>query len=74
MSREFIGMRIAPEIIQAVDKMAELEYRSRSNTIEFILSYYFRSFHPEFLPEKTKQVPEQEKPVTNSKKTPKTKK
>ena len=47
-----MGMRINPEIIAAIDKLAEEQNRNRSNAIEWILAEWFKEHRPEFLPHK----------------------
>jgi hypothetical protein len=56
MKRSFIGLRIKPEILKAIDKLAEEQGRNRSNMIEFIVSEWIKEKRPEILenPDKTK--------------------
>ena len=47
MSREYVGMRINPEIIKAIDKIAKEQNRNRSNAIEWILADWLREHRHE---------------------------
>jgi hypothetical protein len=49
MGREYVGMRINPEILKAVDALAKGQNRNRSNTIEWVLFEWFREHRPELI-------------------------
>jgi hypothetical protein len=49
MGREYVGMRINPEIIKAIDVLAKEQNRNRSNTIEWVLFEWFREHRAEFI-------------------------
>ena len=48
MAREYVGMRLNPEIVKAIDELAKEQNRNRSNTIEWVLFEWFREHRPEF--------------------------
>jgi len=49
MGREYVGMRINPEVIKAVDTLAKEQNRNRSNTIEWVLFEWFREHRAELI-------------------------
>jgi hypothetical protein len=56
MPKDFVGARLAPTLITAIDKIAEEQTRTRTNAIEFILTDWFKKNRPDLLsPEKKKK-------------------
>jgi hypothetical protein len=49
MGREYVGMRINPKIIEAIDEIAREQNRNRSNTIEWVLFEWLREHRPELV-------------------------
>jgi len=44
-----IGLKILPSVLEAVDKLAEADSRTRSNAVEWILQNWIREHRPELL-------------------------
>jgi metal-responsive CopG/Arc/MetJ family transcriptional regulator len=51
MQREYVGLRMQPELVEAIDKLAAEQGRNRSNMIEFIISGWIKEKRPEMLPQ-----------------------
>lgn len=49
MGREYVGMRINPEIIKVIDILAKEQNRNRSNAIEWVLFEWFREHRAELI-------------------------
>jgi len=50
MAKEFVGLRLPPELIKSVDNLAKEETRTRANAIERILTMWFQEHRPDLLP------------------------
>jgi hypothetical protein len=49
MNREFVGLRMLPDLIVAIDIVAAEQGRNRSNTIEFMIASWIKGNRPELL-------------------------
>lgn len=49
MAKEFVGLRLPPELISSIDALAREETRSRANAIERVLTAWFREHRPDLL-------------------------
>lgn len=47
--REFISLKMLPELIQALERLAEEEGRTRSNVLERAVHGWFRDHRPDLL-------------------------
>jgi hypothetical protein len=53
MAKEMVGLRLPTELLQKIDMIAAYQTRSRANTIEMILTEWFREKHPEMMKDPT---------------------
>lgn len=59
--RQFVGLKIPPDLITAIDALAEAQGRTRSNMMEQILLGWIREHYPSLLPPPTPVVPVKKK-------------
>ena len=57
MAKEFIGIRLPPELITALDVISLREIRSRANVVEMILTSWIMEHDPGLLPPKPPTTP-----------------
>jgi hypothetical protein len=50
LKREYVGMKIRPDLIAAIDAIADADGRSRSNMIERMLLEWVKEHRPDLLP------------------------
>jgi metal-responsive CopG/Arc/MetJ family transcriptional regulator len=48
--REFIGLRVEAELLEAIDNMAKKQRRTRSNMVEFILKEWIEQHKLDDIP------------------------
>jgi hypothetical protein len=49
MAKEFVGLRLPPDLIASIDALATEETRSRANAIERVLTSWFKEHRPDLL-------------------------